>query len=114
MSRLKALSIWLVGNTVFGAALYFGLVKGVDGAVNIVQFYIWFHLILSLLTLSDDVIQAVRKNGSPSVPKWMNAAFDLCTIAMLVWYGWAWTAGAYTLSAILFSRIRVRTPSDKD
>jgi heme exporter protein D len=67
MRKLKAFLYWLATNTVFGSALYFGLVKGIDGAANIAQFYIWFSFVVSLFSLSDDVLQSMRKNAKPRV-----------------------------------------------
>lgn len=107
MSKFKAYFLWFVSSSVFGAALYFGLVQDVAGAANVVQFYIWFNFILSLYMLSEKFVAEVRKKGTPQVPVWMNAVYQLCAVALLVWYGWFWAAAAYTLSAILLTRGRV-------
>lgn len=106
MTRFRTILLWLVVHTLLGAVLYFGLVKGVDGAANLVQFYIWFCFVVSLLTLPDAVLQTMRKHNKPSVPRWIDAVFAVGAISTLVWHGWVWAASAYAVSAILLARAR--------
>lgn len=111
MTKVNTILLWLVYNTIFGAALYFGLVKGIEGAANLAQFYIWFCFAISLGTLPDAVLQAIRKRGNPSVPGWMDPVFAVGAISTLVWHGWIWAAVAHTVSNILFARIRRPGPA---
>lgn len=102
---------WLMVNAAFAVVAYYGLFKGVGGAANVVQLYVWFVFILSLFLLSDDFVRSVqKKNGLPLVPAWLDVSFDILVVVALAWSGWMWSAAAYLMHITFFSRLRTALP----
>ena len=102
---------WLAVSIVFNLTLYFGLVGGIQGAVNIAQFYIWFCFVVSWPALSDKCVRDFQKNGKHLVPLWLVTPQNLGVLALLLWYGWIWSACAWMVKVILSSRLRKPLPS---
>jgi len=111
MSQFKSVLQWLAIATVFDLSLYFGLVEGIQGAANIAQFYIWFVSLVSLVCLSDKFVRERQKKGDFIMSAWLATPQNLAVLALLLWYGWTWSAGAYLVKIILVSRVRTPLPS---
>jgi len=95
MKRLVAIFI----DTAWLAGLYFGLVHGIEGALNVGIFLTWFMFVVSF-GLFDK--QVASETGN--IPLWAisrSVAFDLAAIAMLVWHGWIITAIAATWACVI-------------
>lgn len=91
---------WAVTNAAMAALIYFGLYKGIDGAQNVLLFWVWLTLPMALTLISDDSKEVLRKRGR-AVPAGIDAVLDIAAIAALLWFGWMWTAAAYTLANII-------------
>lgn len=83
---------WVAINGAFGAMLWFGLVEGVQGALNLGLFMAWVSVFVSLFVFTDSV-QAEMAKKWRSVPMPIGVASDLAIIGLLIWYG-AWVTGA--------------------
>jgi hypothetical protein len=110
MSHFKSTLQWLAFATVFNLSLYFGLVEGIQGAANIAQFYIWFFSVLSLFALSDKCVRDVQQKANPLISLWLVNPQNLAVLALLLWYGWIWSACAWMVKIILSSRFRKPLP----
>lgn len=104
MNPVSRIFKWLVGNIGLGLALYFGLVQGIDGAANIAQFYIWFVFVISWYALDDNLLRNSRKQGPSPIPPWISQMVFLSFMALLIWYAWFWSAGAYLIAFLLLNR----------
>lgn len=109
--NLKKLARWCVENGLVAAGVYYGLVRGVDGAANVLMFWVWFAFVMSFFMLSDDVVRELqRKNGSPAVPLWINQVFDFAIVFALAWSAWWWSAAAFAIHSFLVARRYVTLP----
>ncbi len=112
MNQFKHTLTWLVTVAVFDIALYFALVHGIQGAANIVQFYIWFAFLVNWSALSDRYVREVQKMGLPNLPDWVFGIQNLMVLAALLWFGWVWCAAAWLIKNILSSRFRKPLPTE--
>ncbi len=95
---------WLLVNSAFVAALWFGFVGGVEGAKSTAVFWVWFSFIVSLFVVSEDVSRKMVEDG-PSVPLWLNLSLDMAIVVFLVWHG-RWGLGILLLiQAILMNSV---------
>jgi hypothetical protein len=46
MTKTKSILNYLVYNSLFATCLYFGIIQGISGFMNILTFYIWFVFIV--------------------------------------------------------------------
>lgn len=83
---------WVAINGAFGALLWFGLVEGVQGALNLGLFMAWVFVFVSLFVFTDSA-QAEMAKKWRSVPRPIGVASDLAITGLLIWYG-AWVTGA--------------------
>ena len=113
MKRIKRIAYWLAFNGIFAAAVYFGVVKGVTGAQRIASFMIWTTFTMSFAWFSDDVVRYAQKAGVP-VSRGINFAYDIAILAVLVWFGWGWSAGAYAIHMLFRDRRFMKLPEPKD
>ncbi len=111
MTQFKRILNWFVTTAVFDAALYFGLVHGIQGAANIAQFYIWLTFLFSWLALSDNAVRDAQNRGLPGLPEWVFGLQNITVLAALLWYGWIWCAVAWLVKSILASRFRRPLPA---
>jgi hypothetical protein len=91
---------WTAVNSLFAAALYFAFVENVQGAQNIVQFYVWFAFIISLLSVVPAVWQKMAENPDGLTPQaWrvVDVIYDTAVVIILVWVGWMWMAALYLI-----------------
>lgn len=95
MKLLKYLAI----NGVFTASLYFGFIEEIGGALNLAYFMAWWAIIVSFCAYSDDAKELMQETGRP-VPEWFDVVFDLCVVAVLVWYGAIATGLFYAIHII--------------
>ena len=77
---------WVLCNAVFAGFLVAGTVYGVGGAINVSIFYIWYLAIVSCSVLSVSMLKTLSEKKSwPSVPAWLDLAFDVAALGLLVW-----------------------------
>jgi hypothetical protein len=89
---------WATQQAAVAAMLWFGVVKGVEGAANCALVLFWFMNISALFSMSDEVVESLRKRGR-TVPEQLDFAWDLAVAGTLVWNGWTWT-GVFFLIAM--------------
>ena len=98
---MKAI-LWIIANFGMIAALWFGLVEGIDGALNIGILMVWFATLTSFFMLNEKVTDdLIKKQGGRSVPDWVSWASGVTVVLILTWHGWLWTAGAFLLAAFV-------------
>ena len=78
--------VWFAINGLFTVGIYYGFEKGISGAKNVVLFYAWLNIILTMFILNEDVLKQFAKKGR-SVSKELNALYDLAVTSAFVWYG---------------------------
>jgi len=91
---------YIVTNSVFVAALYFGIYKGIDGAENIALFMAWFAIVISFFTFHDDLAKSMQEKG-PSVPRYVDIGFDIIVASYLLWFDYTLTGSLYVVHTIL-------------
>lgn len=105
---MKQITIWLVVNSIFATAIYFGLYEGVKGAENIAQFIAWLTIVASFLLTTDVAVTLRVTKGIPfSVPAIVDIIFDISVVTAFVWFGWFWTAAFYSVHIVLLYDFRV-------
>lgn len=98
---MKEAAIRLTLCAVFGALLWFGFVEDVQGAANIVTFYVWAMLPLAILMWwGPKTATSVRPANS--VEKLLMRTTNIGALILLIWTGHPWTAGAWAF-AMLFT-----------
>ena len=103
MKKLKHFVSWLVQQAVLGALIWYGVVKGVEGAANCALVLLWMVNVSSwAAALNDEYIQTLVKRGRP-VPEELNVAWDALVIGTLVWNGWTWTGVFYLLAMLVIA-----------
>ena len=100
MKKIKRAAVWVATNAAFGYLLWLATAGKVDGAENVVVFWVWFLTIVSFAYLSDGVTSKMAELGR-AVPAVIGAAFDIAVICVMVWHGWWLTSMAYTLHFVL-------------
>lgn len=98
MNKIGRLIWWAAQQAAVAALLWYGVVKGVEGAAKCVLVFFWFMNISALFATTDDVVESLRKRGR-SVPAELDMAWDLVVVGTLVWNGWLWT-GVFFLIAM--------------
>ncbi len=99
---------------VFIACLYYGHFKGIEGAENVALFIAWFTIIVSWFTLSEDGIDAVRKNP-PIMPSAIDVPLDIMVVGVFIWAGALITGAFYTLHIfiVLLARDKAKEPKEE-
>ena len=86
-------------DTLWLAALYYGLVHGVDGALNVGLFLAWLMFALSFGVFIPEAGEEIGE-----APVWAIArsvVFDIVAVALLAWHGWMITAAAVAWTTII-------------
>lgn len=91
---------WCLIRGLFGAAVWFGFVGGIDGAKNIAIFISVFLFLISLGWFSDDAVQKIAKKGR-LVPRFVSVSFDFYVAVVLIWYG-SYVVGSLYILQMLF------------
>ena len=77
---------WFAVNGLFAVGIYYGFQEEIQGAKNIVLFYAWLNIVLTMFILHEDIIKQIAKKGR-SVPKEFNALYDIAITSVFAWYG---------------------------
>lgn len=94
---------WILYNGIFFTALYFALWHGINGAQNLVKFYVWFAFTVSLLTLIPAMVKETMKDPSKVPPRWwriFDGLVDVIVVGIFIWFGWWWVGTAYAIHII--------------
>jgi hypothetical protein len=100
--RIKYVAI----NGAFAAALWFGIVEGVDGAANLAMAWAWFLAVVSLCVSDDAIAKTRNRFPTPAIPETINVAYDLAIIGFMFWHDWMVTGGSYALHMIMMAGAR--------
>jgi hypothetical protein len=92
---------WLISNSLFAAALYFGFINNIAGARFLAIFYIWLVFMLSLLSFTPPVQTAIKRAGDPPAPPAIDLAFDVLCAGFLAQFGHPLLAAAYMLHTLI-------------
>ena len=87
-------------NSIVVALMYLGIAQGVEGAANILQFWIWLVFACSFCCFTDSSLENFNKKGR-AVPRYLGWAVAACFIGALVFYGWMWTAAALFVAKLI-------------
>jgi len=108
--KLKKTIVWILSNMAFCIVLYFGYIKGVQGAENIVNFWV---IILSVVTLIVALPTETRKKASKDInpndkyiPVWLDTIYDICIVSFFVYFSAFIFATFYFLHVIAVAMIR--------
>lgn len=91
---------WALMNGLGAWVCWAALVADNPYALTFLKCWVWFVFAVSLCLFSSTVSAQVRKKG-PSVPLWLDLAYDVCVVAFLVWHGQPLLAGAFGFSTLL-------------
>ncbi len=96
---------WIALHGLFAAALIAAYLYSVDGAKNFVWFYTMTHLVGALVIKKSDLIETFAKIKKPSVPRSLDALFDVSAVLFLVWNSVWIPAIAYALSSTYYAAL---------
>jgi hypothetical protein len=82
------------------AALWFGFIEGMTGALNVAYFMAWLTAAISLFALSDRFADEVGKKP-PALPAWFAAIYHVVTTFAFVWNGAMVTAIAFAVGVCI-------------
>lgn len=105
---------WTATNALFLVFGYLALVQDINGAKNVLQFYIWFAFATSILVLTPPGIKQMSEHPEKMPSRtWqvIDVIFDTACIIVLVWYGWVWASIAYLLH-MLFMQAAISNAKD--
>jgi len=97
----------IVKQFVFQSTLLGLIVAGyayeIDGARNLVAFFIWgFLLPGSVLVNADSVVKATAKEPKkPALWRWISWPIRMASLGILIWFGAPFTATAFAVSTLL-------------
>ena len=103
MANLKIWKIlrYIILNALFGGVIYYGFFENVSGARNVALFwgwvvallgtFVWIVILVAREKMAEGIAQASFDNGSlgsvGSVPAWIDVVYDICVLAVFVWFG---------------------------
>jgi len=103
MTKTKSLLDYIFTNSVLATCLYFGVVKGIPGFMNVVTFLIWFAFVVFVLGAFND--EALIKVYEAQQKRFKLGIFGhLVTagyIGVLVFYGHILLGAIYLITIIL-------------
>lgn len=105
----------LLFHAVFAAALAAGFFFDVDGARNLVLFYVW-AILLPIATLSampPAISAAAKKPATPRpLPSWLRRGLLACYVVALVWAG-SWPTAFALCLAVVLQKVATECAQDK-
>lgn len=119
MKILRRRLSWVLQNGAVVGLAWYGVVEGVEWAANILRFLIPLVIALYVLLLiginADAAIKRKAKEAGPSVPGWLNLAYDLALALFLAAHGWFVYAGLvmvlWALSSALYAPLNTEEVS---
>ena len=103
MTKTKNILNYIVCNSVFSTCLYFGIIQGISGFMNILTFYIWFVFILFIFgSFSQEAQIAVYKSDQKKFKLGIFAHIITATyVGILVYYGHILLGSIYLIANFL-------------
>lgn len=92
---------WYLINGTFAAGLYFGLIEGIEGAINATLVVAWASIVLSFFCVSDAVVEKLKEEGTTrAVSRSIRVGFDVCVFLTFAWFGYFVTAAFYIIHTL--------------
>ena len=88
---------------VFWTLLYFGFIKGVEGAANVVTFYVWAMVFLSPFLVFTDLGKRPKQAPPGRVMKNLLGTTRWSALLLFIWTGSALTAGAWIVVMLMIA-----------
>ena len=103
MTKTKNLLSYLLTNSTFATFIYFGVVKGIPGFMNVLTFFIWFVFIIFLLAIPNEEAQRAIYELSKNQFKlgFIGKLISVIYIGVLVYYGHILLGSIYLVTLIL-------------
>jgi hypothetical protein len=103
MTKTKSLLSYLLTNSVLATCVYFGVIQGIPGFMNVVTFFIWFVFVVFVLgAFNDEASIKLYKGGEKRFK--LGIVGHLITagyIGVLVFYGHILLGSIYLITVIL-------------
>lgn len=95
--------LWFVVNGIMLALLWAGIVMDMKGPRNVALFAVWAFTLLSMMTgLSEKACREMSKmKGWPTMPLWVEVAYDMLVIGLLAWHGFFISGAAWTVQLLM-------------
>jgi hypothetical protein len=106
---MKRFFYWSGTNGLFATAMYFAFAEQVQGAANLVMFYVWFLFIVSCAALVPAVWKALAAKPETLPPKYwriIDVTFDTACLLIFVWQGW-FVIGTVFLLHVVFMQAAI-------
>ncbi len=102
---MKNFFITLVQSSCLAAMVYFGLIAGVNGAENLLLFYVWGVVLpFSMLSQMDAVQQsAAKKPKNIFATKFVSESVSWSALVVMIWTGNISTSVAWFISLVLLA-----------
>lgn len=112
MSALKYRTTAVGIDAIIAAMAYLWIAQKIEGAGNVLALIVWTLIVVRTLAgLTYDKTSFKKKR--PAGFGYYRAVTGLALIGFLSWFGMMWTAGFYTLSAVLIEAARNKEPRAK-
>lgn len=105
MKKFKSFLSFLLTNIAFVTCLYYGVFKGIGGFLNILNVWIWFIFVLTLLSLfNKDASIALYKNSIDKDRFNLGSFYYIPTlsyIGVMIFFGHILTGVIYAVTSLL-------------
>lgn len=107
LKQIKRILSYIATNVVIILLAYHAVIKGVDGAANILYFLIGGLLVLSIISLTPSILsktaEGMTEPLATTLPAWANLTIDFVYVFFFIWHGWWWTGIAFCIASILWA-----------
>lgn len=97
---MKKLIVWTGIYCASWALLYATFALNIDGAMNVLKFFVWGIALLSPLLLLDIAMDSAAKQAPTPVRWLLQRLMDWITLLLLAWFGHLVTAGAWAIKML--------------
>lgn len=92
-----------IARSIVASLLWVGFVHDVDGARNVVLFWLWLGAVLSPLSLTKAyVMEQAKQDPESAIEKRIGIAWRIAVLLFLVWHGAFASAVAWAFFALIF------------
>ena len=99
---MNSVTKWWLFNGAFLVLMYLAYTIKCEGAYNMLMFFSWLLIIVTLFLLNKDVEKVLLdKKTMRSVPQWLAISFDILVIGIFAWFGNFFTAIGWIIHLII-------------
>lgn len=91
--------------------LFLGYTAHIQGARNVVNWYLWFCIAMCGIILVSG--QTKKLNDQRAIPLALDLGYDIFISGFLLWYAQWWLAGTYITTTLLIVAMGTSTPEEK-